>query len=306
MKKLVLRSPAKVNLYLNILRKRADGYHDIETIFEKIALFDRITLRPADRGITITTSDPRLPRDAGNLAYRAAQALFDATGYDRGVTIDILKNIPVGGGMGGGSSNAAAVLSGLNRFFKLGVSRQELLAIGATLGADVPFFLYHESIAIGTGKGECLTPIKSNICIWHIIVSFEFGISTKKAYTDRNLTLTPKLVDATMCLRYIEKKSIADLASCLYNKLEEVVLTKESGIPGSIKRALLSAGAYGALLSGSGSTVFGITKTREEAIAVRDRLLKYLSAQRPFASCKGVNPWRIGKVLAVKTFTRQA
>lgn len=292
MDKLVLRSPAKLNLYLNVLRKRSDGYHDIETIFEKIALFDIITIRPNKKGIKITSDNPLIPsRQAGraNLAYRAAKAIFDKAGFKKGVWIDIKKNIPVAAGLGGGSSNAATVLLGLNSLFKLGVGKAELIKIGRVLGADVGFFLYDSNFAIGRGIGSEVLPLYSDINIWHVLICFGFGISTKGVYNDPSLRLTHKPFDVKMTARFVLKNDVENLGYWLYNKLEEAVLNKAALI-GAAKRILFEEGAYGALLSGSGPTVFGITKTREEAVGLQRRI-------RGRIKCS--------KILVVRTFSQE-
>lgn len=276
MNKLVLKSPAKLNLYLDVLRKRPDGYHDIETIFERIALFDIITIRPDKKGIRIATNAPALPTDRGNLAYRAAELLFKKAGYRNGVRVDIEKNIPIAAGLGGGSSNAAAALSGINRFFKLGFKQGDLINLGKQLGADVPFFLCDSSFAVGSGRGDEVSPIYNNhINIWHIIIAFDFGVSTANVYKSLNLELTPNRSGVKICLPFIAKNDIENLAASLYNKLEEGVLNRFD-IVRTTKGLLLKTGAYGAILSGSGPTIFGLTKTREEAIAVRRRLQRNL------------------------------
>lgn len=278
MKKLVLRSPAKVNLFLEVLRKRADGYHDIETLFEKVALFDIITIRPRENGIRITADEPKLPTGRTNLAYRAARALFEKTGFKGGVWIDIKKNIPIAAGMGGGSSNAAAVLRGVNKFFGLGIKKTGLMELGKGLGADVPFFLEGSSFAIGSSRGDELKPLYiNNINIWHIIIYFDFGISTKWAYERLNLRLTRHTNDVKIPVRLLRgNNNIELLGFSLYNRLEEVALNRFSG-PAAAKAALLEEGAYGAVLSGSGPTVFGIVKSREEGIAVKNRVQQRLA-----------------------------
>ncbi|MDD5449670.1 MAG: 4-(cytidine 5'-diphospho)-2-C-methyl-D-erythritol kinase [Candidatus Omnitrophica bacterium] len=274
--RLVLKSPAKVNLYLEVIRKRPDGYHDIKTVFEKIALFDIITIRPAER-IRITTDHPGLPTGAKNLAYKAASSLFDKAGFKRGAWIDIRKNIPVAAGLGGGSSNAAAVLSGANRFFKLGLEKTDLVKIAGSIGADVPFFLDKHSFAVGSGRGDSLSPLYryNDINIWHIIVSFGFGIRAKWAYEGLKLGLTPRADDVKIFSYFGPNNDIGQLAASLYNRLEEVVL-KRFEVIRAAKALLLEAGAYGAVLSGSGPSVFGITKTRKEAAAVRERIRRKL------------------------------
>lgn len=277
MDKLVVKSPAKVNLYLEVLRKRPDGYHDIETVFEKLALFDIITIRPGKKGIRITTNNPALPVGRKNLAYRAIKLLFDKAGFKEGAWIDIKKNIPISAGLGGGSSNAAAVLLGANRFFKLGLGKGELASLAKALGADVPFFLEDLSFAVGRGRGDKISPLYGykDISIWHIIVSFNFGISTKWVYDRLKLGLTPGLDGVRIFFPFVSKNDCENLAAPLYNRLEQVVLNRFNIIRAA-KRLLLEEGAYGAVLSGSGPTVFGVTKTREEAGAVKERIQRTL------------------------------
>jgi 4-diphosphocytidyl-2-C-methyl-D-erythritol kinase len=294
MDSLVLKSPAKLNLYLDVIRKRPDGYHDIETVFEKIALFDILTIRPRKKGIVITSNDPGLPADNRNLAYKAARLLFRETGFKNGVLVDINKNIPVCAGLGGGSSNAASTLLGINRLFQLGLTKRDLIGIGKKIGADVPFFLYDSCFGIGCGRGDKILSINRYINIWHIIVSFNFGVSTKKIYESLspfislransmrlkalNLGLTPARPDVKMCLPSILKNDIENLGVSLYNRLEEVAF-KRFGIIKAVKALLLKEGAYGAVLSGSGPTIFGITKTREEAMGVKARIQRKLNKQ---------------------------
>jgi 4-diphosphocytidyl-2-C-methyl-D-erythritol kinase len=278
MRELVLRSPAKVNLFLEVLRKRPDGYHDIETLFEKVALFDIITLRPREKGIKITADSPRLPVGGANLAYRAARALFEKTGFKGGLWIDIKKNIPMAAGLGGGSSNAAAVLRGVNSLFGLGLKKAELMGLGRALGADVPFFLEGSSFAAGSSRGDEIAPIYiNNINIWHIIIYFNFEVSTKWVYGRLNLKLTRRTNDVKIPVRLLGgNNNIENLGFSLYNRLEEVTL-KRFSLLAVAKAALLEEGACGAVMSGSGPAVFGIVKSREEGIAVKDRVQQRLA-----------------------------
>lgn len=265
-------------MYLEVLRKRPDGYHDIETLFEKVALFDIITIRPRGKGIRITADKPKLPTGSANLAYRAAKVLFEKTGFKGGVAIDIKKNIPIAAGMGGGSSNAASVLKGINSFFGFGLKKTDLYKLGRALGADVPFFLQDSTFAIGSSKGDELKPLYINdINIWHIIVYFNIEVSTKWVYGKLNLRLTHHTNDVKIPVRLLKgNNNIENLGFSLYNRLEEVVLSRFSA-PAAAKAALLEEGAYGAVLSGSGPTVFGIVKSREEGIAVKSRIQQRLS-----------------------------
>lgn len=289
MDRLILKSPAKVNLYLDVLRKRPDGYHDIETIFEKIALFDTITIRPYEKGIKVTTDTLDLPTDNRNLAYKAASILFKEADFKGGIWVDIKKRIPIAAGLGGGSSNAATVLSGANRLFRLGFKRNELIELAKRLGADVPLFLNESSFAIGRNRGDEISSlgVYKNLNIWHILVVFNFGSPTPGAYKGLNLRLTHKAGNVKMFARFLLKNDIENLANSLYNRLEEVVL-KRFDIIDFTKRLLLEEGALGALLSGSGPTLFGLAKTREEAIAVGRRIATRLG--------------REGRIFVVSTF----
>jgi len=298
MNKLILKSPAKVNLYLNVLRKRPDGYHDIKTVFEKIALFDIVTIRGIKKGIRITSSDPGLPTNKRNLAYKAVELLFEAAGFKGGAWVDIDKKIPVSAGLGGGSSNAAAALLGANRFFKLGFTNKELVCLGKKIGADVPFFLQKSSFAVGTERGDRLLPISSYTNIWHIIVSFNFGVSTKLVYEALNLKLTPIPADVRIHIPTGLKNGIDNLAVSIYNRLEGVVFSR-FGIVKAVKKLLLEEGAYGAVLSGSGPTIFGIAKTREEAVAVQKRVQRILRHGCPPGYCSGKR--RVSRVLVLET-----
>ncbi|MBU1998889.1 MAG: 4-(cytidine 5'-diphospho)-2-C-methyl-D-erythritol kinase, partial [Candidatus Omnitrophica bacterium] len=171
---LTLNSYAKLNLYLEVLKKRPDKYHDLNTLFERITLCDRISLKPLeDSLIRVYCTDKQLQENPRkNLAYLSAMLLRKRFRIKNGVEIRIEKNIPVGSGMGGGSSNAATVLLGLNMLWGLGLTKYELAAIGAKIGSDVPFFIYDVPFALGKGRGERIQPLKrlSNMRLWHILV----------------------------------------------------------------------------------------------------------------------------------------
>lgn len=261
-----LLSPAKVNLFLNVLSKRKDGYHNIETLFERISLTDQITLLPARAGIKILTNSKAIPKGPKNLAYRAAKLLKDEYRIKKGVVLKIQKRIPVAAGLGGGSSNAATVLIGLNRLWRLGLSQKKLGALAVKLGSDVPFFILDTPFAVGRGRGEILKRINaSGIKIWHCLIKPSFGISTKKAYQSLDqCSLTPKKVDVKMLLHSIQKGHSSALTKLLTNSLE-VTLNKRVTEILKIKKELMRQGALGCLLSGSGPTVFGIYSSKSKA-----------------------------------------
>ncbi len=259
-----------MNLYLRILRKRPDGFHELDTLFERISLSDTLTLTARKSGIRVSCTDKSVPTGPENTVTRAAAALQMATGTAKGVSIRIHKRIPSAAGLGGGSSNAAAALTGLNRLWRLGLSRRRLLKIGASIGSDVPFFLLDTSFATGRGRGEILRKIVyKGPKIWHVLVKPAFGISTKEVYQAfRPTRLTPPRADAKLLLHSIQKGPSFSIAKLLINSLEGS-LNKRVTSTLRIKRELVRRGAKVALLSGSGSTVFGIFPSKNSAERAR-------------------------------------
>ena len=271
-----LLSPAKVNLSLEVLKKRSDGYHEIRTVFERVGLFDRIELRRLETSeIRIETDSEEIPAGPENLAYKAAKLLAERGRVRSGVVIRLKKVIPVSAGLGGGSSNAATVLLGLNRLWKLGLSRAHLLKMGAELGSDVPFFILECPFALGTGRGEILKKISpAKARLWHVLVKPPFGISTREAYEGLSLEgLTPGKADVKMLLQSIQKGRSSAIGALLVNSLE-LSLNKRVRTISNWKKKLLNCGAFGAAMSGSGSTVFGLFDTKKAAEAAARHLRK--------------------------------
>lgn len=276
-----LKSPAKVNLFLNVLFKRKDGFHEIETLFERISLCDEIELLPRPGGIRIETLSPDIPKGPSNTAYRAAKLLKEEFGVGAGLCIRIRKRIPVSAGLGGGSSNAASVLLGLNRLWKLRLSRKKLLGLASRLGSDVAFFVQGSSCALGRGRGEILRKINPpKARIWHCLVKPDFGVSTHAAYgrltgvlsrssasagRHRSSFLTPSVANAKMLLHSIYKGHSETLSKLLTNSLEAALNKRVRKTLNRIKTILRNQGALGCLMSGSGSCVFGIFVSKEGA-----------------------------------------
>ena len=266
-----LPSFAKVNLHLRVLGKRSDGFHELCTIFQTISLSDVLTFREAD-SLQMTCSDPTIPVDGGNLVIRAAQLLGARGGVDRGAHIHLQKNIPSPGGLGGGSSNAAVALIGLERLWDLNIPAAELRLIAAELGSDVPFFLLGGT-ALGTGRGEVLEHIDDREVPYMLIVTPDVIVPTPKAFADLNApNLT--LEDSKRILRVCRKEADSlDLHhSVLINDFERSVFAAFPEI-GEVKRTLLSLGAVSALMSGSGASVFAVfdkEETRQAAIKALD------------------------------------
>jgi 4-diphosphocytidyl-2-C-methyl-D-erythritol kinase len=246
-------SPAKINLFLRITGRRADGYHNLLSLMCRVGLFDEIRLRPATSPVRLKCSDPSLPRGESNLAVRAAVSFFEALGRAEGVEITLKKRIPVSAGLGGGSSIAASVLMGLNHANGHPFSRSQLQRLGRRLGADVPFFIC-ETPALASGIGDILEPCP-NLPMFHIIlICPPFAVSTAEVYRQLNLRLTncPKQLTKA---RF--KKEGFDPGRHLCNDLESVTEVLHPEIA-ALKRRLLGYGALGALMTGSGGSVFGL------------------------------------------------
>ena len=269
-RRLVLNAAAKVNLVLEVLGKRDDGYHELVTVMQAVDLSDRITLEAADV-VELSSESPGVPVDGRNLAVKAATALRAAAGVTRGVRITLDKRIPVAAGLGGGSTDAAAVLLGLNRLWRLRwpVARLEEVATG--LGMDVPFFL-RGGAALATGRGERIEPLRGR-SLGVVLVNPRFALSTAEMYG----RVTPEMYTdgghaKTLCAAG-GGRSPARIAASLYNGLQEAAVAMHPVI-GRIRAALLAAGALGALMSGSGPTVFGVARSFEHARQIRRRLTR--------------------------------
>jgi 4-diphosphocytidyl-2-C-methyl-D-erythritol kinase len=259
-----IKAPAKINLTLDALYKRPDGYHELEMVMTTVDLFDRIDLYEREGPlISLESSSGLVPQDERNLAYRAAALLKEKLGVKRGVHIHIDKRIPVAAGLAGGSSDAAATLRGLNRLWKLGLSDEELAAIGAEIGSDVPFCVY-AGTALAKGRGEILTPLPAPPPCWVVLAKPSHGVSTADVFGRlkvdeiRDHPQTQKMVEA------LETRNYDSIVRHLGNVLEPVTMDMHSSVR-KIKRKMLEFGADGALMSGSGPTVFALVKQESRA-----------------------------------------
>ena len=248
------RAYAKINLGLEVLYRRSDGYHEIRTMLQTVELYDRLSFQIRDSGVELVTDDPELPKDEGNLVVRAARLLAEEVEETRGATIELEKTIPAGRGLGGGSSDAAVTLLALNELWQAGLSELDLCRLAARIGMDVPFFLVG-GMALGVGRGEEIFPLECQVEVPVVLILPDFAISTAEAYG--NLILTKrepslKLRDlALSCLG--GRKELLDLV----NDLEYATLDYTPAIH-KYKEQLLELGASLSLMSGSGSAVFGI------------------------------------------------
>ena len=258
-KHLGLKAYGKVNLGLDVVRRREDGYHEVRMIMQTVGIYDRIDLmRREQPGIGIETNLYYLPDNENNLAYKAARLLMDEFDIKEGVNIRIKKFIPVAAGMAGGSSDAAAVLFGVNKMFSLGLSMEELMKRGVRLGADVPYCLMRGT-ALSEGIGEILTPLDPVPQCQVLIAKPSVSVSTKFVYENLHVNQLPKTAhpDIDRLMRAIEDRDLRGLAENMGNILETVTILAHPVIQ-DIKDKMMAMGAVGAMMSGSGPTVFGL------------------------------------------------
>jgi len=272
---ITLRPPAKINLYLKVLRKRPDGYHDIETVFERIDLCDELALKANSRDIVVKCDDPQVPCDRRNLVYRAAEMVKERYAVPAGVEITLKKNIPVAAGLGGASSDCAYTLRGLNELWGLKLDKKQVFEIGSAIGADVAFFLLDCGRAVGRGKGEILEPcagMPEDGGFWYLLVNPGFPVLAKDAYEGLNLGLTSAPSDSRINPVRLKDMKFEDLEGFLFNSLEVPVERKFSAIS-EMKSAVKKAGIGLSMMSGSGPTVFGVASSKEEVLEAKSRLL---------------------------------
>ncbi len=261
--KIKIAAPAKINLFLEILGKRTDGYHEIETVMQGISLYDYIYIENHDRSIEFTCSNPKLTIGEDNLVLKAARLIQEESKIFRGAKIHLDKRIPIGAGLGGGSSDAVATLFGLNKLWQVGYDGEKLMSLAAKLGSDTPFFVYGNT-AVCKGRGELVTsytlPVKYN----YVIIYPRFEVSTAAVYKNFKIVLTENLKDVSVFLQSLSSGSPEKLGVCLHNRLEEVVFRLYPDI-GKIKKTLAKFDFCGILLSGSGSALYGLCKGEKDS-----------------------------------------
>lgn len=273
---LVLRASAKVNLALEVLGKRSDGYHEIATVLQAVDLSDRLLLEEVAEGIEVWCDTPAVPTDHHNLAWRAADLLRRTSGVDRGVRIRIWKRIPVAAGLGGGSSDGAAVLYGLNRLWGLGLDGARLQALATELGMDVPFFL-SGGRALATGRGECLRLLPPAPGFALVLVNPKLSLSTREVYARVPEGLRDDGARVKALIAALGRGPGA-VAGALHNSLEAVA-EELRPVLGELKATLKRAGALGCVMSGSGPTVVGVAASARQA-----RVIGAALAASPWAS----------------------
>ena len=292
MGRLTVAAPAKINLALEVGGLRPDGYHDIHSVMQSLDLRDTVILedRPAGVSLNCVSVDPleqgalahmgslrghMPPSDCRNIVWQAAKLLMEATGTERGLHITLRKAIPLSAGLGGGSSDAAAVLRGLNELWQLGLSMEELMDVGGEIGADVPFCVMGGSAKV-RGIGEIVTPLPTTPPWFVILINPPMGVSTAACYREYDNLAQPISVNVDGVMEALTAGDMRQISKCLGNSLEAVTF-KQLPLVATLKDVLLECGCIGALMTGSGPTVFGLANSQEHA---RGIMLKLDSALR--------------------------
>lgn len=271
MKSITLNAPAKINIYLDVLSKRKDSYHNIATVFCKLSLSDEITVKVKQEGVSVTCSNNSLLSGKKNLAYKAAILMKQNFPIHAGIGISINKNIPIAAGLGGGSSDAASVIMAINALFKINAPRTSLMAIARQLGADVGFFVSGYNSAIGRGIGDRLKAVDIATSAYVLLLVPFIHIYTNTVYENLTLALTKPHVNVNILAHILTRKDwMSKIADCLYNKLEDIVLPLYPVV--SEGKQAMSCFTDKVLLSGSGPAIFGIFNTRKEAAHAQAKL----------------------------------
>ncbi len=271
--KVQLKARAKINLTLDVLSRRENGYHDVEMLMQQINLYDNVTVNMNRTGeIKLTCTDVFLPVDEKNIAFQAAKLMQEKFSIKEGFDIHIEKQIPIAAGLAGGSTDAAAVIKAINQLCELDLTTDKLQEIGFKLGADVPF-CFLEGCALAKGLGEILEPVRGFEHAWMVLVKPSFGVSTKEVYTGLDLDAIKERPETAKMVEALKEQNKRVILSGLCNVLETVTLNLYPKVS-EIKEILTSYGAEGILMSGSGPTVFGFFSSYERAKKAHKKLKK--------------------------------
>lgn len=274
MNSIILKGRAKINLTLDVVGKRENGYHDLEMIMQTVNLYDTIYIRKTKvPGVRLKANFSWLPTNDKNIAYRAAELFFQESGINGGVAIEITKRIPVAAGLAGGSTDAAATLVGLNKLYETYYSKEKLMEMGLKLGADVPFCITRGTM-LAEGIGEVLTPLTPMPHTYVVLVKPPISVSTATVYKSLDINQIKNHPDTATVIRALNEGNVEKIADHMANVLEEVTIPMHTEIE-TIKEDFMKHGAIGSMMSGSGSTVFGLFNTREAA----NKAAKYFKVQ---------------------------
>lgn len=276
---LTVDARAKINLTLDILGKRPDNYHEVAMVMQQIELSDLLTVRLGAKGegIQLISDIPGLPNVQRNLAYKAAKLVYNEFKIGQGVYMELTKRIPIAAGLAGGSTDAAAVIMALNDLFELGLNADELCALGAQIGSDVPFCIKGGTM-LATGRGEVLKPLPAMPACYVVLAKPQVSISTAWAYQNYDATSVNVHPQNTEIIKYLEQGDLQSISRLLCNVLESVTIKEHAEIA-MIKQMMLEHGAMASLMSGSGPTVFGLTPDEDKAKYIVKKLEGLPSAQ---------------------------
>ena len=272
--------PAKINIFLEVLGKRTDGYHEVTTVMQTVELHDRLFFSVKESGIDIHCSDSSVPTDERNLVFKTAQLLLAETGKSCGVSVRMEKKIPVASGLGGASSDSAGTFLALNRLWNLGLTKEDLLNLSRKVGTDIAFFIklamddfsgFSGGTLLGEGRGNEMMHLPHLPVSWLILIAPAFHLSTKWVYENLLLGLTRERRDFKIVIDALESQDLHLISKLLFNRLGEVVVSKYPDID-RIKSRLLQMGAAGALMTGSGPVVFGLADDENKAREIAERI----------------------------------
>lgn len=265
-----INAPAKINIGLDVLRRREDGYHEVKMIMQSIRLFDRLTLEKTDEpGIHLSTNLRYLPINEDNLVYRSARMLMEEFELPGGLNINLEKRIPVAAGMAGGSTDAASCMLAINDLYELGLNKRSLMKRGVKLGADIPYCIL-KGTALSEGIGEKLSTIPAMPDCSILIAKPGIHVSTRSVYADLILDENTVHPDIDQMIAAMKKRDLRELCDCMGNVLETVTIPAHPQIA-AIKECMVENGALGSLMSGSGPTVFGVFEDWEQAMAAKEK-----------------------------------
>lgn len=271
MRQINLKAYAKINLGLDVLRRRENGYHDVRMIMQSVGLYDKLTLKKTSKDeIVLTSNVGSLPNNDKNLVYKAISLMKKECGITAGVKADLEKRIPMAAGMAGGSTDAAAALIGMNKLFDLSLSQEKLMELGVQIGADVPYCIM-SGTALSEGIGEILTPLKPMPHCYILIAKPRISVSTRFVYENLEADKLPYHPDIDGMIEAINGNDLKGVADRLSNVLETVT-EKKYPIISQIKEAMIESGAMNSLMSGSGPTVFGIYEEKDTAMKALDKI----------------------------------
>ncbi len=265
-----VKAPAKINLFLEVLGKRDDGYHELETVMQEIDLVDTLEFEEIDEGVKLECENSSIPLNETNLVYKAADLILRECGIKKGVLARLEKRIPVGAGLGGGSSDAAATLKALNSLWGIGLNDVELMELAAKLGSDVAFFINGKT-ALCRGRGEKIYPLEVQNELNYLVIFPHVEISTPSIYGNLKIDLTKNRKDVSVFVKAMENSDVDNIGKLLFNRLEETIFSLYPNLL-QMKNLLERFGFCGLLVSGSGSAIYGLCSNRKQAEMIRNQI----------------------------------